>query len=146
MEKYIKEIVYSDNSKTVLPEIVPLVERNNDEKYVEFYKRELAYNKQFKEFHNEILEHLISDFIKKYAINYLDLIDEDDLDDVKEKIIDDFNDDELIKECQKRGFFYNEKPNIINAELLKRFSLILNKENNILLDKILTDIENKLGL
>lgn len=146
MKKYITEVVYSDNSKTVLPEIVPFVKKNEDETYIDFYRRQIKHESQFKEFQNEILENLIPDFIKKYAIRNLDLIDEDDSDDDIEKTISDFNDDELIKECSKRGIIYDSKLNIVNVEFLKRFSLIINKENNILIDKILTEIENKLGI
>ena len=69
-----------------------------------------------------------------------DLIKEDD---VEEKNIDDFSDGEIMEEVRARKLFGSNN-SIISEQFITRFSRIMEKESQILLDNLLTEFESKL--
>jgi len=100
------------------------------------------YERQFLSFEDKILEHLDQDNLEDYATSNFDLTKEDD---IEEKDISDFKDEEIMEEVRDRKLLgvYNS---IISEQFITRFSKIIEKENQILLDSILTEFENKLNL
>lgn len=80
--------------------------------------------------------------IEEYAKDEYNLIDEDDKDDIS-----DFDDDDLLKEAEKRGIHINntsiQNENIINQNFLSRFAQIINRGYDIEIGKILDELEKK---
>lgn len=100
------------------------------------------YERQFLRFEDEILEKLDQDNLEDYATSNFELTKEDD---IEEKDISDFRDEEIMEEVRGRKLLggYNS---IISEQFITRFSRIIEKENQILLDSLLTEFENKLNL
>lgn len=145
MKNYISKIVYNDSSETLLNEIVPFIDKIDGEGPWDRMKRKRAYESQFENFQNEILGNLIPDVVKKYAEWEFDLISEDDCDCSDEKKdLCDFDDSEIYKELQKRGLFTNINFNIISADFIQRFTKIIELENAVVLDSVLSEFETKL--
>ena len=80
--------------------------------------------------------------LEKYAKDEYNLIDEYDKVDIS-----DFDDDDLLKEAEKRGIHINntsiQNENIINQNFLSRFAQIINRGNDIEIEKILDELEKK---
>ena len=145
MKNYISKIVYNDASETLLNEIVPFIDKIDGESHWDRMKRKRAYENQFENFQNEILTNLTPDVVKKYAKWEFDLITEDDCDCSDEaKELSDFDDSEIYKELQKRRLFTNINFNVISADFIQRFTKIIERENAIVLDSVLSEFEAKL--
>jgi hypothetical protein len=117
--KHITRIAYSDGSKNSLGK-------------AEFPSQ----------FEKEILKHLDQDTISEYARWHFDLIDPDEQEDYG---LEDFSDEELIQEMRERGM-HGAKQSIVTEDFVPRFLRIIEKENSILLDNLLTEFEQKLNL
>ncbi|GAW90837.1 hypothetical protein FPS14_contig00160-0001 [Flavobacterium psychrophilum] len=100
-----------------------------------------AYERQFYDFENDIIGFLTESNLEDYAKDHLGLIDEDD---VEEKDISDFSDTEILAEIKDRKL--NKGGNIITSNFIERFENIVKSENSILLDNLLSELENKLNL
>lgn len=137
----ITKVILDDGTFREVGEIKPL--SYFEEKYPEnnnwFWLR--RYENQFNDFEDDIIELLSKDNIEEYAKDYLDLVDEND---VEEKDISDFTDAKLLEEIKDRKL--NLATNIISSSFLDRFENIVGAENVILLDNILTELENKLKI
>jgi len=140
MKKIVK-IIYNDGTEDKIVNILKLDIEGIDES-IEIYKRKRAYERQFKEFEKIILENINQDVIENYAEWNFDLINEDE---IEKTNIDDFSDKDILEELAARKIL-GGKTNIINQDFLFRFSKIIDKENNILLEDILNDFEKKLKL
>ena len=140
MKKIVK-IIYNDGTHDEIVNIPKLDIEGVDES-MEIYKRERAYERQFEEFEKTILENINQYVIENYAKWNFDLVSEDD---VESTDIEDFSDEDILQELADRKIL-GGNTNIINQDFLFRFSKIIDKENNILLESILNDFEKKLKL
>lgn len=100
------------------------------------------YNRQFKEFEEKILSDLDEDIVEDYAMYHLDLIKQSD---IEEKELDDFPDFEILEEAQRRRLVAGSD-SIISEQFMFRSSEIVQKGNHVLLDGLLSDLENKLKI
>ena len=87
-------------------------------------------------------ENINKDIIDNYAEWNFDLVSEDDVEDTN---IDGFSNEDILDELAARKIL-GGNTNIINQDFLFRFSKIIDKENNILLESILNDLEKKLKI
>ena len=140
MKKIVK-IIYNDGTHDEIVNIPKLDIEGVDES-MEIYKRERAYERQFEEFEKTILENINQYVIENYAKWNFDLVSEDD---VESTDIEDFSDKDILQELADRKIL-GGNTNIINKDFLFRFSKIIDKENNILLESFLNDFEKKLKL
>lgn len=138
MNKIVK-IIYEDGSFSEIKNINPL-EKSEDKK--EQWLNRRMYNRQFVSFEEEILDSLDENTIEDYAVERFDLIKEDD---VEEKDIDDFTDDEILQEVRDRKLL-GKNSSVLSESFIIRFSKIMEKENQILIDTLLTEFETKLSL
>jgi hypothetical protein len=113
------------------------------------WKLRFKWEKQFESFEHEILEHLDDDFVKDYAKDYLDLIDEDDCDcddhDCDCDDISEVSDLELIKEVYSR-ITKQRTADIITADLFFRFTKLLQFADKFEIDRVLLEQEQKLKI
>jgi len=128
-----------DGSENEIENIVPLV-ISKDRK--EQWLKQRNYNRQFLCFEKSILEDLNQDTVEEYATDYFDLISEDD---AEEKDISDFSDEEIMEEVRDRKLLGSNN-SIISEQFITRFSKIMEKESQILLDNLLTEFESKLNI
>jgi hypothetical protein len=142
--KRIVKVIYSDGLLLELENIQPLGILDTDDNS-EIRLKRAKYNRQFKDFEEDILDNMQDDWVQSYAESKFNLIDEDE---VEEKKIDDFSDKELIQEINYRNIDLPSmlKVNIITEDFVSRFLKIMEKENQILLDSVLTEFENKLNI
>lgn len=132
----IKKIIFEDGSEK---EFIPETQKYIDDKPAVLQWR---INRQLIRWEqDEILPYLLTD-IEEYAKDEYNLIDEDDKDDIS-----DFDDDDLLKEAEKRGIHINntsiQNENIINQNFLSRFAQIINRGYDIEIGKILDELEKK---
>jgi len=139
MNKIIK-ITLQDGSEIELKDIKPLVVSENK---TEQYKNSKTYEKQFTPFEEKILDNLNRDVIRDYAIDWLDLIDEDE---IEEKGLYEFDNEDLLEEIKARGLLEDSDDSIITEDFISRFRRIIEKENPFTLSDLLTELENKLNL
>lgn len=131
----IKKIIFDDGSeKEFTPELPKYIDDKTEIKW--------RTNRQLMRWEQEeILPNLLTD-IEDYAKDEYNLIDEDDKDDIS-----DFDDDDLLKEAEKRGIHINntsiQNENIINQNFLSRFAQIINRGYDIEIGKILDELEKK---
>ncbi len=131
----IKKIIFDDGSeKEFTPELPKYIDDKTEIKW--------RTNRQLMRWEQEeILPNLLTD-IEDYAKYEYNLIDEDDKDDIS-----DFDDDDLLKEAEKRGIHINntsiQNENIINQNFLSRFAQIINRGYDIEIGKILDELEKK---
>jgi len=137
----IVKILLDDGTSREIKEIKPI--SHFKEKYTEnnkYYWQRL-YERQFNNFEDDILELIEESNIEEYAKDNLGLIDEDD---AEEKDISDFTDSEILEEVKDRKL--NGATNIISSNFLERFCKIIDAENALLLDNLLSDLEIKLKI
>ena len=137
----IVKVIYQDGTEKELQNIIPLV-ISEDKK--EQWKNDRPYKRQFHDFEKQILKDLDQDIIETYAVDYFDLVDPDEVDN-EEKDISDFKDEEIMEEVRGRKLLGGDN-SIVSEQFIARFSRIMEKENQILLDNVLTDFENKLNI
>ena len=140
MKKIVK-IIYNDGTHDEIVNITKL-DIEGVAEIMEIYKRERAYERQFRELEKTILENINQDVVENYAEWNFDLINEDE---IEKTNIEDFSDEDILQELADRKIL-GGNTNIINQDFLFRFSKIIDKENNILLESILNDFEKKLKL
>jgi len=140
MKKIVK-IIYNDGTHDEIVNIPKLDIEGVDES-MEIYKRERAYERQFREFEKTILENINQDVVENYAEWNFDLINEDE---IEKTNIEDFSDEDILQELADRKIL-GGNTNIINQDFLFRFSKIIDRENNVLLESILNDFEKKLKI
>jgi len=136
----IVKVIYDDGSEMIPDkEIIPLViPEDGSNKWLHIRN----YTRQFSSFEDDILNDLNQDNIEEYAENNFDLVKEDDID---EKDISDFSDEEIMEEVRDRKILGSNN-SIISEQFITRFSKIMEKESQILLDSLLTEFEHKLNL
>jgi hypothetical protein len=117
-------------------------EINKDDGVIEKRIKRRAYERQFKQFERDILSCLNEDTIRDYAEDNFGLIDEDD---IEEKGIEDFDNYELLEEIKVRNLTYGGNT-IVSEQFITRFCKIIEKENAILLDSVLSEFEAKLNI
>ena len=137
----IVKILLDNGTSREVEDLKPLSFFEEKNKDVSKWYSQREYEKQFLGFEDEIIDLLNERNLKDYAENHLDLVNEDD---VEEKDISDFTDSELLEEVKDRKL--NGATNIINSDFLQRFCKIIEAENVILLDNLLSELENKLNL
>ena len=138
MNRIIK-VIYQDGSELEPKNITPL--EISDDKQQQ-WRNQVRYNRQFRSFEEDILDDLDEDIVEDYAKNRFHLVEEDD---VEEKNINDFSDDEIMDEVRARKLLGSNN-SIIYEQFITRFSKIMEKESQILLDNLLTEFETKLTL
>lgn len=138
MNRIIK-VIYQDGTELEPKNIIPLVV---DEDRTQQWRNHIKYYRQFKRFEEDILDDLDQDTVQEYAESKFDLINEDD---VEEKNIEDFSDEEIMEEVRHRKLLGNNN-SIISEQFITRFSKIMEIESQILLDNLLTEFESKLNL
>lgn len=143
MKNQIVKVIYlNGEEKEFKSEIKPLAETTKE---TPKWKARYEYLRQFKEFEETILKSLNNDTVKSYAEWTFDLVeDHEDDDEDDEKGIDEFSDSELLEELKCRKLHINHS--ILTEDFLPRFLKIIEKENSILLDNLLTEFEKKLNL
>ena len=145
MENYIIKVVYNDDSEDLLQTFDPKFVEIEAENAWDRMRRKKAHQNQFKDFQEKILKNLIPRFVKEYASYKFDLISEHNCDCSDEKKeLSDFDDSEIYRELQKRGLFTNINFNVISAGFIQRFTKIIERENSIILDAVLSEFETKL--
>lgn len=137
----IVKVIFDDGTEKEPKDILPLV---ISEDKSEQWKQNRIYERQFRDFENKILRSLDQGTVETYATDYFDLVSEDDIDD-EEKDISDFSDEEIMEEVRDRKLLGGDN-SIISEQFITRFSKIIEKENQILLDSLLTEFENKLNI
>ena len=80
MKKIVK-IIYNDGTEDKIVNILKLDIEGIDES-IEIYKRKRAYERQFKDFEERILENINQDVVENYAKCNFDLVREDDVEDL----------------------------------------------------------------
>ncbi|GAQ50218.1 hypothetical protein [Flavobacterium psychrophilum] len=137
----IVKILLDNGTSREVEDIKPLFhfEEKSPENSKHLHQR--AYERQFYDFENDIIGFLTESNLEDYAKDHLGLIDEDD---VEEKDISDFSDTEILAEIKDRKL--NKGGNIITSNFIERFENIVKSENSILLDNLLSELENKLNL
>ena len=137
--KRIVKVTYQDGSVLELEKIIPHGILDTDDN-MEIRLKRAKYNRQFKSFEEDILHNMQDDWVQEYAKNKFDLVDEND---IEENKIDDFSDKELIQEMNFRNIALS-MPNasIVTEDFVSRFLKIMEKENQLLLDSVLTEFEN----
>ena len=138
MNRIIK-VIYQDGS-VLEPENITPLETSEDKQ--QQWRNQAKYNRQFRSFEEDILDNLDEDIVEDYAKDRFDLVEEDD---VEEKDINDFSDDEIMDEVRSRKLLGSNN-SIISEQFITRFSKIIEKESQILLDNLLTEFETKLNL
>ena len=139
----IVKIIYANGDEKEVGEIVPLEIIENDN-INERYQKRRFYERQFKDFEENILNDLDTSTIEAYAEWNLDLVKEDD---IIKQTIDDFDDDDLLEEvkCRKLSLSLLGS-SIITEKFMVRFEKIIEAENALILEKTLTEFESKLNL
>ena len=137
MNRIIK-VIYQDGSELEPKNITPL--EISDDKQQQ-WRNQVRYNRQFRSFEEDILDDLDEDIVEDYAKYRFHLVEEDD---VEEKNINDFSDDEIMDEARARKLLGSNN-SIISEQFITRFSKIMEKESQILLDNLLTEFETKLN-
>lgn len=136
----IVKVIFDDGTEiTPNREIKPIREAEEGESK---WKVLREYERQFLSFEDKILESLDQDNLEDYATSNFELTKEDD---IEEKDISDFRDEEIMEEVRDRKLLGGDN-SIISEQFITRFSKIIEKENQILLDSLLTEFENKLNL
>jgi hypothetical protein len=136
----IVKVIYDDGTEMIPKiQIKPLRKANEGENK---FRLAREYEVQFFRFEDQILENLNQDNLEDYATGNFDLISEDD---VEKKTIDDFDDGEIMQEVRDRKLL-GDVSTIISESFITRFSKIMEKENQILLDNVLTEFEKKLNI
>ena len=135
------KIIYSDESFFELPPIKPLEDYTPGDHRGNYNKRK-DYDRQFLKMDDEIIPNLCAYNLEEYACNEFDLTKEDD---IEEKQIEDFDNIEIMEEVRNRKLLGNYN-SIISEQFLNRFSKIMEKESQILLDNLLTEFEIKLNI
>ena len=139
----IVKIIYANGNEKEVGKIIPLEILENDNNNERYQKRR-SYERQFKDFEENILNDLDPDAIEAYAEWNLNLVKEDD---VVDKDISDFDDDELLKEAKYRKLSLSLLgSSIITEKFMVRFEKIIEAENALILEKTLTEFESKLNL
>ena len=92
-------------------------------------------------FNNEVLERLDDYYIGEYAKDYLDLVDEDDV----ESDINDFSDSEINFEYQNRNLGVITET-LIEDDLLNRFSKLIQVASISDLEELVFNLEVKNNL
>jgi len=139
--KQIIKVIYQDGSSLEVENIMPL--EIADDKKLQWQKQR-NFERQFRDFEKSILRHLNDDTIENYAIDNFDLINQDDFNE-EEKSIDAFDDDEIMEEVRGRKLL-GDNNSIISENFIFRFSKIMEIENQLLLDNVLTEFEVKLNI
>lgn len=142
MKQQIIKVVYLDGTVNEKKNIEPLKALEDRSKQWENVKK---YHYQFEKFENEILSDLNQDTVEKYAVNEFGLISEDEVNQ-SEKQICDFDDHEIMEEVIGRKLFGNYDNSIISEKFIERFCKIMERENHINLDSLLTNLEKKLKI
>lgn len=121
---YIKKITFANDLEV---EINPYswIEIH-DENFWERNKRKLKYENQFKDFNGTILENIVQNHVKDYAINELELIAEKEFE-CEEITIKDFSNNELVNELRLRNLGNFTNTNIIQDDIVSRFLKNINK-------------------
>lgn len=136
----IVKVIFDDGTEiTPNREIKPIRQAEEGESK---WKVLREYERQFLSFEDKILESLDQDNLEDYATSNFELTKEDD---IEEKDISDFGDEEIMEEVRDRKLLGGDN-SIISEQFITRFSKIIEKENQILLDSLLTEFENKLNL
>lgn len=136
----IVKVIFDDGSEMVpKKEIQPIREPEEGESK---WKVQREYERQFFSFEDRILEKLDQENLEEYATSNFELTADDD---IEETNLCDFNDQELMDEVRSRKLIGGDN-SIISENFITRFSKIIEKENQVLLDSILTEFENKLNL
>lgn len=136
----IVKVIFDDGTEiTPNREIKPIRQAEEGESK---WKVLREYERQFLSFEDKILESLDQDNLEDYATSNFELTKEDD---IEEKDISDFSDEEIMEEVRDRKLLGGDN-SIISEQFITRFSKIIEKENQILLDSLLTEFENKLNL
>lgn len=137
----IVKVILDDGTSIEAGEIKPLsyFEQKHPDNNKCYWQR--RYERQFNNFEDNILELLNEENVEEYAKFYFNLVEESD---IKEKDISDFKDSEILEEMKRRKL--NKADNIITSQFLERFENIVKKENSILLDELLSQLESKLNI
>jgi hypothetical protein len=143
METKIQKVFFTDGTVKELTNIEPINYIEGEDR-ADRWKKERIFKKQFKEFDKSLLDFFEDDVIEKYASWNLNMINEDDVD-KDEKEIDDFSDKEILEEVSSRKLFGSNN-SIITQDFIVRFSKIMDKENQMVLDNLLSDLEEKLKI
>ena len=136
--KQIVKVIFHDGTEHEITEFEPLELSDITSKNYGLIWR---FRRQFANFEDDILNYLEPDNVKDYAIHEFDLMDEDDA----ESSLDDFSEAELMQELKERKSLFI-KHSILTEDFENRFLRIIEKENSILLDNLLTEFEQKLNL
>jgi hypothetical protein len=137
--KKIKKIIFDDDTFYEVENFQPLKE---SKKTKEKYQNRRLYYGQFSNIEKECLDYINESFIENYAEWNLDMVSESD---VEKKEIDDFTDEDILEEAKSRKLFGHDQ-SIISEKFLDRFVKIINKENQVKLDSMLSDLEKKLKI
>ena len=133
----IKKIIFDDNSEE---EFIPTFPEDFEE-WNPLRKRGHLHHQRSRWEQNKLFHHLATD-IEEYAKSEYDLTDEDDV-----KDLEDFYDEDIIAEAQRRKLHVNHpeiiNENIINQDFISRFVKIIDRGNDIEIEEFLEELEKK---
>ena len=133
----IKKIIFDDNSEE---EFIPTFPEDFEE-WNPLRKSRHLHHQRSKWEQNKLFHHLATD-IEEYAKYEYDLTEEDDVKDLK-----DIYDEDIIGEAQRRKLHVNHpeliNENIMNQDFISRFVKIIDRGNDIEIERVLEELEKK---
>ena len=135
----IKKIIFDDNTFTEVKDITPLKKGDNARDNFMFRRK---YESQFSAIEEEALDYIRESLITNYAEWNLDMISESD---VEKQQIEDFSDEEILEEAKSRKLFGNNS-SIISEAFIDRFVKIIDKDNQVRIDNLLSNLEKDLKI
>jgi hypothetical protein len=145
MDKKIVKVIYTNGDEEEVKDWKTPEELKSEFNYDVDWKANRHYERQFYKIEKDILRSLNDDEVKEYAIDHLDLQEEDDCD-CDEKDILDFEDNEIMVELSRRKLLGYANLNIISLDLFSRFSKVITVANNQELETIILNLEKKYNL
>jgi hypothetical protein len=145
MDKKIVKIIFTDGEEESVKSWRTPEELKKDFNYATKQEANRHYNRQFKELEGVILQNIDNDVIKRYAKDYLDLVEDEECD-CDETDIMDFEDNHLMNEVSRRKLLGFADVNIVTIDLFERFSRVLGVANVQELEATVSELERKHNL
>jgi len=133
MSKIVK-IIFDDGEELGYVEepIESFHKDGRDEKVIK-----VLFNRQHRQFEEEVIDNLKLD-VEEYAKREYNLIDEDDTD------LKLYSDEQILEEAEYRGLMpegYSQNTNIYNQDFIDRFSVIMDRGDDVEIEKTLQLLE-----
>ena len=145
MDRKIVKIIFTDGEEESVKSWRTPEELKKDFNYLTKQEANRHYDRQFKVLEDAILQNIDNDVIKRYAKDYLDLVEDEECD-CDETDIMDFEDNQLMNEVSRRKLLGFADVNIVTIDLFERFSRVLGVANVQELEATVSELERKHSL